>query len=240
MLDESTSSGQDSQPLSFKVAIVGDGSVGKSSICNRFCQDFFAEQYKQTLGVDFFSRTIQLPTDQEISFNLFDIGGQSVGSKMLKTYASGAKLIIYVFDLTNMESLLNMSEWHQKVAQYAPEAHCILVGNKSDLTTLRTVGASDIQEYLKKLNIKQHYLLSARTGDRVQMMFVSAAGALIGQDLTKMMLDQRKVVSAVIPEEKQATANEINRLGGLGIKEEDIEQDGQKAKKKKKGICSGQ
>lgn len=41
--------------VSYKIAIVGDGTVGKSSICNRFCKDFFAELYKQTIGIDFFS-----------------------------------------------------------------------------------------------------------------------------------------------------------------------------------------
>ena len=58
----------------FKVVVLGDGSVGKSSICNRFCQDFFAKEYKQTMGLDFFSQTLNLP-DREVHFNLFDVGG---------------------------------------------------------------------------------------------------------------------------------------------------------------------
>ena len=41
--------------VNYKVTVLGDGAVGKSSICNRFCKDFFAREYKQTLGLDFFS-----------------------------------------------------------------------------------------------------------------------------------------------------------------------------------------
>lgn len=90
----------------FKVIIVGDGAVGKTSMALRFVDQHFTGSYKQTLGVDFFSKRIELPGirrrwsrlnmtrtligDLEVTLQIWDIGGQSIGSKMIKNYIYGA------------------------------------------------------------------------------------------------------------------------------------------------------
>lgn len=79
----------DVEYLQFKVIILGDGAVGKTSTIMRFSQDYFAAQYKQTLGIDFFSREVVLPGNVQCSLQLWDIGGQSIGSKMLSSYVLG-------------------------------------------------------------------------------------------------------------------------------------------------------
>lgn len=92
-LDESSDE-QAPTVRTFKVTVLGDGSVGKSSICSRFAKDFFATSYKQTIGVDFFSQTVCLDDGNKVTFNLYDIGGQSIGSKMLSAYISGTNALI--------------------------------------------------------------------------------------------------------------------------------------------------
>ena len=103
---------------------MGDGAVGKTSLCHRFTDDYFAQTYKQTVGLDWFSKQVQvsgggdgigcvgllrghdtvspfthstrslahalprtqiaLPGDVVVSLQIWDIGGQQIGSPMMK------------------------------------------------------------------------------------------------------------------------------------------------------------
>ena len=76
--------------------------MGKTSIATRFSQDSFAQQYKQTVGVDFFMRKLTLP-GKEIALQMWDIGGQSIGSKMVGNYIGGAHAVLLCYDITNYE-----------------------------------------------------------------------------------------------------------------------------------------
>lgn len=181
----------------FKVTVLGDGSVGKSSICNRFCQDFFAAAYKQTIGLDFFTQTITLDSGARVVFNLHDIGGQSLGSRMLQTYIAGSAALIFVYDLTNSDSLESVREWHRVASCYGAVSDgtlIVLVGNKSDLASERTVRAARSEDVKAAIGARLHMLVSACTGDRVAMLFIAAAGLLVGADVSTMMIDARKTL----------------------------------------------
>jgi Ras-related protein Rab-28 len=71
--------------------LLGDGAVGKSSIATRFSQEAFNQTYKQTIGLDFFIKRIVLENGTNIAMQLWDIGGQSIGSKMISNYIHGAQ-----------------------------------------------------------------------------------------------------------------------------------------------------
>ena len=75
-----------------QVILLGNGAVGKTSVETRFTKDTFAKQYKQTIGLDFFLRRIVLPGDIHVALQIWDIGGQSIGSKMIKNYIFGAQV----------------------------------------------------------------------------------------------------------------------------------------------------
>ncbi len=97
----------DVKKMQFKVILLGDGAVGKTSICMRFAEDKFSQQYKQTVGCDFFIGKVELncmyDTMSSYSFiwlaklhvtlQLWDIGGQSIGSKMITNYIAGANVL---------------------------------------------------------------------------------------------------------------------------------------------------
>lgn len=63
----------------FKIVILGDGSVGKTSIATRFTTDSYSNIYKQTIGVDFFTKKLHLHPNYYITLQIWDIGGQSIG-----------------------------------------------------------------------------------------------------------------------------------------------------------------
>eukprot|EP00960_Hanusia_phi_P063819 765584-Hanusia_phi.AAC.2 len=72
-----------------QIILLGDGTVGKTSIAMRFTNDEFGQQYKQTIGVDFMLRRLELPGNTRVALQIWDIGGQSIGSKMLGSYIFG-------------------------------------------------------------------------------------------------------------------------------------------------------
>lgn len=126
----------------FKIILLGDGTVGKTSLCMKICGADFPAKYKQTIGVDFFSKRLELPNNVHISVQLWDVGGQSIGGRMLSTYILGANAILLVYDLTNYQSFVNLEEWLQVVkdtfaGQELP--YIALIGNKTDLFHMQAV-----------------------------------------------------------------------------------------------------
>merc|ERR1711990_757644 len=80
---EDDSDSDEGEQMQFKVIVIGDGAVGKTSIVNRFCKDHFATSYKQTIGLDFFMKRLTMPGDVDVAMQVWDIGGQTIGGKML-------------------------------------------------------------------------------------------------------------------------------------------------------------
>jgi small GTP-binding protein len=123
--DMSATSSNDSCIL----AIIGDGSVGKSSLIAAFRNDNFQKIYKQTVGCDFYEKVVTL-SGRTISLRVWDIGGQSMNSKNLPEYLSSSDLVFIVYDVTNSESFANVEDWLCLAKKYSPEAHIHIVGNK--------------------------------------------------------------------------------------------------------------
>jgi GTPase SAR1 family protein len=69
------SSGDEPENYQYKVVVLGNGTVGKTSIIMRFCEDHFARSYKQTIGVDFFVKRLEMPGNVNVALQVWDIGG---------------------------------------------------------------------------------------------------------------------------------------------------------------------
>ena len=97
------------------LCILGDGSVGKSSMIAAFRTDGFTPVYKQTIGVDFFEKQLRIRDNVSISLRIWDVGGQSINSKNLNTYLASSDVVFLVYDVTNTESYANLDDWLRKV-----------------------------------------------------------------------------------------------------------------------------
>jgi len=187
--------------LQYKIVVLGDGAIGKTSICMRFCEDHFSKSYKQTIGVDFSLKRVVLPDDKQVSLQIWDIGGQAIGSKMIGKYIFGAQAVLICYDVTNYQSFQNVEEWIKIVKQTfdrEPLPYIALVGNKMDLVHLRTVKADKHDQFAAENNMYR-YLISAKTGDNINPMFYRIAADLAGVVITKAELDiSAKVVKAEI------------------------------------------
>ena len=195
----------------FKTIVVGDGGVGKTALTIRFSKDFFTEDYKMTIGVDFHVKTITIDTSEgelRCKLQIWDTGGQERFSSIRPMYYRGSLGALVIYDLTNYESFEHLPQWIEEIrANIKNEIPLLLVGNKSDLTTQRAVSREEINDFTKKFNL--YYMeTSAKTGVGVGDCFHILACLMIGSGVPEKLVSDGTVYSPG------------NLLGALEVKQE--------------------
>ena len=161
----------------FKMLIIGDSGVGKSSLMNRFSDNVFSETYINTIGVDFKIRTIDIG-GKMIKLQIWDTAGQERFRTIVSSYYRGAHGIMIVFDITDRESFTNVAMWYEEIKKYAaPNVKTILIGNKADNDTKRQVEYTEAKEYAENMNIT-YFETSAKTALNVEKAFFDLATSL--------------------------------------------------------------
>jgi len=125
----------------FKVIIVGDSNVGKTSIVHRFLYAERPPHVHLTVGVDFGIRNVAVG-DVRIKLQLWDTAGQEMYRSIASAYYRNSAGCIAMFDLTNQRSFQSLHQWIADIGHAAPGARCIVVGNKKDLSDKRVVDAT--------------------------------------------------------------------------------------------------
>ena len=93
----------------YKLIFLGDQSVGKTCILNRYVNDEFTENYQATIGLDFQSKNINIG-NQDISILFYDTAGQEKFRSLIPLYTRDAKIILLVYDISNKESFMHLSD----------------------------------------------------------------------------------------------------------------------------------
>lgn len=213
--------------LQYKIILLGDGAVGKTSIATRFCEDHFAKHYKQTIGLDFFVKRVILPGEVHVCMQVWDIGGQSIGGKMVSNYIHGAHAVTLVYDITNYQSFQHLEDWFALVRRTfggAPMPYVALMANKHDLCHMRAVKIEKHNQFADE-NDLYSYFVSARTGDQVHPSFFRIAADLAGVTLTKPELEvaQAPTKAELInhprhdPEHAEVNAEDISKAKKCSI-----------------------
>ncbi|XP_017744373.1 PREDICTED: ras-related protein Rab-34 isoform X1 [Rhinopithecus bieti] len=119
-----------------KIIVVGDLSVGKTCLINRFCKDTFDKNYKATIGVDFEMERFEV-LGIPFSLQLWDTAGQERFKCIASTYYRGAQAIIVVFNLNDVASLEHTKQWLADALKENDPSSVLLflVGSKKDLST---------------------------------------------------------------------------------------------------------
>lgn len=122
-----------------KIVLLGDTSVGKTSLAHRFQKDEMPQNVTSTLGAQFI--TVTLPdTDAELQFDIWDTAGQERFKSLGSLYYKNAKAAMVVFDITADKSLQRAKEWIAELQQNAePDIIITLIGNKCDLDDQRAI-----------------------------------------------------------------------------------------------------
>ncbi len=156
---------------SIKVGLLGDGSVGKSAICNAFIGVDFINEAISTIGFEKFDKKLQVEDGKEIKLVLWDTAGQErFRSAAFKTIRS-VQGIALVFDVTFKPSFENVEKWLNDINENLDNPSLVLLGNKIDLPKDKwQVTQEEIDELCNKKKLK-FYATSAKENKGINEAF---------------------------------------------------------------------
>ncbi|KAJ3658532.1 hypothetical protein Zmor_010266 [Zophobas morio] len=187
----------------FKVIVIGDSNVGKTSLTYRFCEGGFLEHSEATIGVDFRSRNLEID-GEEITLQLWDTAGQErFRTSMVKHYYRNTHAIVLVYDVTNAASFDSLKKWVDECNKNClHDVPRILVGNKCDGVAAVTTNVA--QRFADQYNMPL-FETSARLDsqcDNIEAIFLTLAHKLKNQKPFLPVLDNIKVNSASEPNQR--------------------------------------
>lgn len=154
----------------FKIAVVGDGRVGKTTLIKKYTHSSFQKDYKKTIGAELsiYNKTIN---EEQIKLQFWDIAGQDSFHFLRPSFfkKSNAAIIVYSLENTNLgeKSFENITYWYDETLKYCSEIPIVVFANKVDLINEKDINESRIQKISKKYNFLGHYVTSAKTGKGV-------------------------------------------------------------------------
>ncbi|ORC85020.1 small GTP-binding protein RAB6 [Trypanosoma theileri] len=176
--------GSTSTVVKHKIVLLGDQSVGKTSLVTRFMYDTFDQQYQATIGIDFFSKTMHVD-NRTVRLHVWDTAGQERFRSLIPSYIRNSSGTLVVYDITSRPSFLSTFKWIDEVrAERGDDVVIVLVGNKCDAQDKREVSTEEAQKKAEEYNL-MFMEVSARQGTNVKALFRRMALALPVLDETK-------------------------------------------------------
>ncbi|MGV9172478.1 MAG: Rab family GTPase [Promethearchaeia archaeon] len=163
----------------FKIILIGDPMVGKTSTVLYFTNKAFRRSYLPTLGVSVTKKEVTFE-NVVVQLVIWDIAGQEKFQNVRLDFYSGSKGIFLVFDLTNRKSFENIRKWFEDVKKNTQDSEEIIgyiLGNKLDLKSQREVSREEALQLANKLNL-DYFETSALRGDNIDKAFMSIAKRL--------------------------------------------------------------
>ncbi|XP_063048418.1 ras-related protein Rab-42a [Engraulis encrasicolus] len=172
----------------FRIILLGDSTVGKSSLLKRFTDGIYSDVADPTVGVDFYARSVDIEPGVKIKLQLWDTAGQERFRSITTSYYRNSVGGLLVFDLTNRKTFEHVREWHREVSEHILPHHMvyILVGHKSDLVDPRggagrKVTREEAEQLAAELGIR-YVETSAKQNSNVDRAF-----ELLTRDILELM-----------------------------------------------------
>lgn len=184
-----------------KVIILGDSSVGKTSLMNQYVNRKFSNQYKATIGADFLTKEVTVD-DRTVTMQIWDTAGQERFQSLGVAFYRGADCCVLVFDVTAPNTFKSLDSWRDEfLIQASPREPenfpFVLLGNKVDLEP-RAISAKRAQQWCQSKNNIPYFETSAKEGLNVEQAFLAIAKNALAQqnstvDLYNEFPDQIKL-----------------------------------------------
>ncbi|EFA81718.1 Rab GTPase [Heterostelium album PN500] len=192
----------------YKVLLIGDSDVGKTSIVKRFLDDTFDEDLLCTIGVEFKMKAVEVD-GKSVTLCIWDTAGQEKFRALISSYYRGAHGIILTYDVTKRETFKNLQYWLNEIETFSNRANVVklLVGNKIDKEN-REVTREEGLEFAKS---KAMFFIecSAKTKIGIQQAFEELAHKIIETpSLSEDNENKKKKIKATV------SADESNQQGG--------------------------
>lgn len=163
----------------FKILLLGDSNVGKSSLLLRYTENIYVDDNPSTIGIDFRVRSINIDGKQ-IKLQIWDASGQERFRSIASSYYRGCDGIILVYDITNRKSFDNLKNWILDINSRSislPEI--IIIGNKSDLEDKREVSYDDGWQFSHELGYEFFEISTKNSVGNINTIFSSIAEAIL-------------------------------------------------------------
>ncbi|EPZ36545.1 small GTPase [Rozella allomycis CSF55] len=175
-----------------KVGMVGDSQIGKTSLMVKYVEGTFDEDYIQTLGVNFMEKTISI-RNTEITFSIWDLGGQKEFINMLPLVCNDAIAILFMFDLSRKSTLNSIKEWYRQARGFNKSAIPFLIGTKYDQFTQLS------REEQEDVTMQSRRFAKAM---KAPLIFCSSARNINVQKIFKIVLSKAFDLKCSIPREE--------------------------------------
>ena len=186
----STKSGEDYEYI-FKVLLLGNSNVGKSSLFLRFVDDIWNDTFVPTIGVDFKIKTFDID-EKKIKMQIWDTAGQERFKNIIASYYRGAHGILLIYDVTDKDSFKNLSNWIIEIEKNANKNVLkLLIGNKTDLEDKRVITYNQGKEFADGYGLK-YIETSAKKNLNVNEAFETLGRELILHSEDKKIVRQRQ------------------------------------------------
>mgnify|MGYP002034090586 FL=1 len=164
---------------SYKVVLLGEGRVGKTSLVLRFCRDTFTEGQPPTIQASCLERALRLG-DRTVNLVIWDTAGQERFHALGPIYYRDADAALLVFDITDTDSFKRIQGWVRELRKMVgSEILLTIAGNKLDLERQRVVSKQEAQEYAESCGALYHET-SAKLGKGIDDVFGSLNHTLSG------------------------------------------------------------
>jgi len=165
----------------FKILVLGDGGVGKTTLLHRYVNGEFVDTTTMTIGVEFFTKEIQIDS-KLCQLMIWDVTGQERFRFMIDQYFKGALGALLLFDITNMKSFVNIEKWMTLLRKYYEDIPVILLAAKYDLEEFSMVGDLLTNKLRNKLGIDEYIKTSAKSGLNIEEPFKKIAHLILNSE----------------------------------------------------------
>ena len=164
--------------LSFKIIVIGDSGVGKSSLTTKATKNIFEETYNATVGFEFFTFNIRI-NEKIVKLQIWDTCGQELYRSLITNFYRNSSLAIIVYAVNQKNSFENIEMWLRELRTHSnPDAKVFLIGNKIDLINQRVISTEEGQSFSKSNKLNKFIEASAKSGINAQQIFIEAARLL--------------------------------------------------------------
>ncbi|EST05991.1 Small GTPase superfamily [Kalmanozyma brasiliensis GHG001] len=165
--------------LQFKLVLLGESAVGKSSLVLRFVKDQFDDYRESTIGAAFLTQTVSLDAQTTVKFEIWDTAGQERYKSLAPMYYRNANCAVVVYDITQPSSLDKAKAWIRELQRQAdPNIIIALAGNKADLaSTRRAISTEEAEKYAQEEGLL-FLETSAKDSSNVSELFTMIARKL--------------------------------------------------------------
>ena len=154
MLTNSSNSSTQDYEFIFKVLLLGNSNVGKSSLFLKFVDDIWNDTFVPTIGVDFKIKTFEIDT-KKIKMQIWDTAGQERFKNIIASYYRGAHGILLLYDVTDKDSFKNLSNWLIEIEKNSSKNVIkVLIGNKTDLEDKRVISKNQGKDFADTYGLK--------------------------------------------------------------------------------------